>query len=150
VEVVMPYKDPEQRKECITKWRLANKERIAQQNREWSKQNPGKRAEYSARWRKKNPEKQKEYSKKQTLTFLINRKVWFKTIKETLSCIKCNENRWWCLEFHHRDPNEKEKAISWAMWHWGKKRILAEIAKCDVLCANCHRDFHYKQKQETE
>ena len=25
---------------------------------------------------------------------------------------------------------------------WSKKRILAEAAKCEVLCANCHAKHH--------
>ncbi len=27
---------------------------------------------------------------------------------------------------------------------WGKKRIMTEVAKCRVLCSNCHRKFHSK------
>ncbi len=25
------------------------------------------------------------------------------------------------------------------MWSWGRDRVLAEIAKCELVCANCHR-----------
>jgi len=46
------------------------------------------------------------------------------------------------LEFHHRDADSKEFGIaqggilrSWAA-------ILAEAAKCDLVCANCHREAH--------
>jgi hypothetical protein len=39
------------------------------------------------------------------------------------------------LEFHHRNPEEKEDHRIWS-WKW--ERILAEIAKCDLLCTDCH------------
>jgi hypothetical protein len=43
-----------------------------------------------------------------------------------------------CMDFDHRDPSTKSftisanKTVSW-------EKLLAEIAKCDVVCANCHR-----------
>ena len=73
-------------------------------------------------------------------------KEWMKTVKEKLSCSTCGEARWWLLDFHHRDPLEKEYGIAQILK--GKKEvILKEIAKCDVLCSNCHRDLHYQQQQ---
>jgi hypothetical protein len=26
------------------------------------------------------------------------------------------------------------------MWSWGRGKVLAEIAKCEIVCANCHRE----------
>jgi hypothetical protein len=40
------------------------------------------------------------------------------------------------LDFHHR--SEKLRSVS-TMRDLAKASILAEIAKCDVLCGNCHR-----------
>ena len=73
---------------------------------------------------------------------------WFRSFKETLSCLRCGENDWVALDFHHRDPRKKDPTIN-EMWRkgWGIKRILAEIAKCDVLCANCHRKWHRDQRE---
>lgn len=55
-------------------------------------------------------------------------------------CIDCGEDDLRCLEFDHQDPalklNEVSKLVSLAL-PW--KRVLAEIDKCDVRCANCHR-----------
>lgn len=25
------------------------------------------------------------------------------------------------------------------MWSWSRAKVLAEIAKCELVCANCHR-----------
>jgi hypothetical protein len=43
------------------------------------------------------------------------------------------------MEFDHRDGDEKLGNISGAVLYWSWARIMAEVAKCDVVCANCHR-----------
>lgn len=43
-----------------------------------------------------------------------------------------------CMDWHHRDPNTKLFELSAAPRH-GRKKVLEEIAKCDLVCANCHR-----------
>lgn len=43
------------------------------------------------------------------------------------------------IDFHHRDPREKDFSISLKM-SW--EAIEAELAKCVALCANCHREVH--------
>ncbi len=73
---------------------------------------------------------------------------WFVELKKTLKCIICGEDTWYMLDFHHRDPKEKEMDLSIAVCHaWSKKRILKEVAKCDIYCANHHRELHWKEKQ---
>ncbi len=68
---------------------------------------------------------------------------WFSAVKTTFSCVRCGEDDPACLDFHHRDPNEKDEALGRASTHgWSKARILKEISKCVVLCANCHRKLH--------
>ncbi len=71
---------------------------------------------------------------------------WFYGIKKDLKCEFCGENRYWVLDFHHKDPKEKDEEISILIRKGNKKRIIDEINKCSVLCANCHRDLHFKEK----
>ena len=55
-------------------------------------------------------------------------------------CVDCGEDDVRCLEFDHRPGESKLGEVSRMMSNalpW--KRILAEIDKCDVRCANCHR-----------
>lgn len=75
------------------------------------------------------------------------KREWFDSILSTLECIKCGEDHPGCIDFHHRDPSTKIDEIS-KMWRnlRSNEVILAEIAKCDVLCSNCHRKLHYYER----
>lgn len=55
----------------------------------------------------------------------------------------CNTNR--KLEFHHRDPEVKVDRVQWS-WSW--KRILEEVAKCDLLCRKCHAKHTIEQAKQ--
>ena len=43
-----------------------------------------------------------------------------------------------CMDFDHRPGVDKRFQISQSSWRT-EQEIQAEIAKCDVVCANCHR-----------
>jgi len=46
-----------------------------------------------------------------------------------------------CFDFHHLDPSKKDLGISkLKTYRW--ERILAELKKCIMVCANCHRLIH--------
>ena len=64
-------------------------------------------------------------------------------------CVRYGEDHPTCLVFHHRGRRAKEIEISEAMRRtWGRKRVLAELAKCDVLCANCHMRLHAQEGRD--
>jgi len=55
-----------------------------------------------------------------------------------------------CMDFDHREPGTKRTEIS-RIRHYGKEAILSEIAKCDLVCANCHRvRTHARMKRASE
>lgn len=65
--------------------------------------------------------------------------------EQRVKCAKCGDTRIYVLDFHHKDPATKEFTIGRMMK--GSKEILKkEIDKCICLCANCHREFHYLEK----
>ena len=43
------------------------------------------------------------------------------------------------MDFDHRDATTKTFIVSDIVNHSGMKAILEEIAKCDLVCSNCHR-----------
>ena len=47
------------------------------------------------------------------------------------------------FEFHHLDPEIKDRDPS-KMLQLSWDRLQAELDKCVLLCANCHRFTHYK------
>lgn len=49
-----------------------------------------------------------------------------------------------CMDFDHRDPTQKTKGIA-SMTCWSVERIMEEVDKCDIICANCHRIRTAKQ-----
>jgi hypothetical protein len=59
-------------------------------------------------------------------------------VKLKSGCVECGFNSHpAALQFNHRDPEQKSFEIgSCVLKSW--ESIEAEIAKCDVLCANCH------------
>lgn len=68
-------------------------------------------------------------------------------------CKKCKENREHLLDFHHVDPNEKEGVIAEILgWNgFGENAVSKakkELDKCVLLCSNCHRDFHFLEKNK--
>ena len=68
---------------------------------------------------------------------------WFRAHRETLKCERCPESDPDCLDFHHLDPKEKETNVATACRAgWSIPHLQAEMAKCIVLCANCHRKHH--------
>ena len=80
----------------------------------------------------------------------LKAKEWLVNLKT--KCEKCGENRYWVLDFHHKDPSKKTMNISnyaisgTAGFETKKKKIEEEIKHCCVLCSNCHRDFHYMER----
>jgi len=66
-------------------------------------------------------------------------------------CEICGYNR--CpeaLEFHHLDLSEKEFGISDKGYTRSWERIKAELDKCLLLCANCHREVHSEMQLPRE
>ncbi len=48
------------------------------------------------------------------------------------------------FDFHHRDSSQKDFGISEKGYTRSWKRVMGELDKCQLLCANCHRELHSK------
>lgn len=69
--------------------------------------------------------------------------------KQTIGCKLCGyAAHGSALDFHHRDPKLKICLVNAFNYRNGKGK--AEIEKCDLLCANCHRVETTKQHREKD
>ena len=66
---------------------------------------------------------------------------WFQNYKRGLECNRCGFGNSAALDFHHLSDKEAELSQVSDLG-WGRERIMKEVAKCEVLCANCHRIEH--------
>lgn len=76
-------------------------------------------------------------------------KEYIETVKKEGCCHKCKIKDHRVLEFHHRNPAEKKFSIVQAVHNrYSLQALKAEIEKCDLTCANCHRIIHYEEGDE--
>lgn len=60
-------------------------------------------------------------------------------------CNRCGYNKNIAtLDFHHLDPNVKDKNLANILVNTDKNKIYNEIDKCVLLCSNCHREEHQR------
>ena len=84
-------------------------------------------------------------SRKNNFEELIH--TYLDTKNQKYECIKCKyTGMFGSLDFHHRNPTEKEFNIGNSSSSISIERFISEIVpeldKCDLLCPNCHRQEH--------
>ena len=67
----------------------------------------------------------------------------------THPCVDCGEDDSVVLEFDHVTGNKLSDVGSMARAGWNLAAIQAEIAKCEVRCANCHRRVTARRRLES-
>lgn len=92
-----------------------------------------------AREKYKNSEDERDRKTRNREKIIETNRVNLKNYLSDKSCLRCGNSDWRVLEFDHREPENKHSEIGSVLWRWGWARILVEISKCDILCANCHR-----------
>jgi hypothetical protein len=122
------------------------------------------RREYMKRWRRSESGKtsvrastarQKESSRVQ----ILNRARWarhkakYTAVLENFRAKPCADCGYsfptCCMDFHHVYGVKKFNISDGRSWKVPMPELLKEIAKCTVICANCHRIRHAKQRTGT-
>jgi hypothetical protein len=114
------------------------KEQQRQAQQRWYQDNREKvMARAQAQYQRLPIEKKQAYRKIGKAVAEKNR-YWLNEIKRVMGCYDCGEDNPVVLEFDHRDPTQKLFSISEGIG-FAAARLMQEVEKCDVVCANCHR-----------
>lgn len=100
--------------------------------------------DYQRKWREVNKERLAAARKEKYHSFFKSRRLrrayWINKFKIASGCTLCGYDKSAvALDFDHLDPKEKSYNISHRLDRATLKSLIAEIRKCRVLCANCHR-----------
>lgn len=146
----MPYKDPEKQKAYDKARYEKNKDREKERRKAWYEKNKDHKRACTKAWSEKNKDIKKALNKAR---YEANRK-YINKIKGN-PCSRCGGIFTpSAMEFHHIDPetkaNKDNKSGSAINPSWSRKKIDEEIAKCILVCANCHRTIHASVEEVLE
>lgn len=132
-------------RECDNKksaeWYRANKDRAAAYNKSWINSNSEKRKSQHKNWLKANSDKQNAYRRSNYM-----KRSAFINAHKVNPCLDCGvKYPPYVMQFDH--TRGKKLFTIGENRHRSEKQILEEIAKCDLVCANCHAERTYQRRQ---
>lgn len=125
-------------------WRDKNRDKVNAKKREYYRrdfaENPEKFLKQGRDYRTAHSDELRQYWNTYRRERVANNKHFLNEFKEATPCTDCgNKYPAVCMDFDHvPERGKKFKDIS-KIAHWGLDRLMDEIAKCDLVCSNCHR-----------
>lgn len=103
--------------------------------------------DYGTKYAKTYIEKNKDIVKQKAAESYKKRAKLIAELK-SVPCADCGiQYPYYVMDFDHRDPRTKLYEIGAIKMH-SMEKLLKEIAKCDVVCANCHRERTFGKRDE--
>jgi hypothetical protein len=76
---------------------------------------------------------------------------WYTSLKAGRPCADCAEVfHPAAMQWDHLPEHEKKAALGELVRHGSRQRIIEEIAKCELVCANCHAVRSYLRAHEDQ
>lgn len=94
-----------------------------------------------------NIERQRELAKERKKKYALERKKFIHSLKKK-PCMDCGKiYPPWVMDFDHRVGTIKLGSLGsiYKSKLWTFEKIKIEIEKCDLVCANCHRQRTYER-----
>ena len=95
--------------------------------------------EYARTHYRNNPRQYSEYHRINDLRYRARNRHLVSTYLESHPCVDCGEADPMVLEFDHISGDKHGNISEMVSSGFSEGRILKEIEKCEVRCANCHR-----------
>lgn len=81
--------------------------------------------------------------------YLSPTKIWLRDYKGSNPCTDCKQIfPWYVMEFDHIADNKYKKIAQ--ISNQSLEKVLDEMAKCELVCVNCHRIRTYKRNHGLE
>lgn len=122
----MPCKDKKKRQAYALGYYQKNREHILRRKKQYYLEN------------EKECKKQQQQLRQKKRTILHGLKID--------GCAICGYNK--CdaaLDFHHVNPENRKFPVNFN--HMTNKNLFIEVQKCILLCSNCHREIHAKERE---
>lgn len=121
--------------------------RNRESRRKWRLEHPVEAREAFKRWKENNKERWKALNKE----WHAKRLEYINSHKDR-PCMDCGVTYpRWIMDFDHREPKLKVGKVGDVWIRAARMEVLnAEIEKCDVVCANCHRERTYQRLQSSK
>lgn len=137
----------------------ARKERSRKRQEAYNLRHPGRRAEITAAYRRRHPEKVKASRLASEAKPIAKEKRRLRQKAHVLktrlraieylggACQHCGGKfHHSAMDFHHVDPSSKEVKGKGIPSNNSWEKVLKELVKTVLLCANCHRIHHYRER----
>lgn len=103
-------------------------------------------ARYHADYYQRNKKRYNQNAYKNRIRYRARNKKYVEDWLRSHPCVDCKEDDIIVLEFDHVRGTKHADVSNMVFRSVSLERIKAEIAKCDVRCANCHKRVTHKRK----
>ena len=111
---------------------------------------PEARRAYNRAYQKKHYSENKEYYKEKAKRSNRSAREWSRAfihrVKRCLPCVDCGESNPIVLEFDHVCGEKRKNIADMANQAYSIGSIKEEMRKCEVRCANCHRQKTHERR----
>lgn len=108
-------------------------------NSSYAKNNRKKKNEYSRAYYAANKEAARAY---QIQKMEKRYDKFYDAVYKGKCCERCGFDDVRALELHHKDPENKSFTIGREVRSIAWDKLMEEVAKCEIVCANCHKIEH--------